>query len=383
MASSIAWIAFGTALVFLAYTYVGYPLLTAVLARVASRPVRQGAIEPTVSFLIAAHNEEKDIAWKIEETLALDYPADRREVIVVSDGSTDRTDAIVESYADRGVKLFRPEGHPGKTESANQAVPTTTGEILIFSDATGHYNRECIRALVRNFADPTVGLVSGRVTYQYGTSETASGFRAYQSFVTAARRSEARFGTQTSVSGSIHAIRRELFRPAPTALSFDMVHPLHVAVAGYRTVYEFDATSEEESREAPEAEFRARVRIAVRAFTFLPYLLARLPRCRHAAYPFQMVSHKVLRWLSPGFLLLLAASSLVLAPTSRIAAALFVAQVVVYLLAAVGWAQRGTGRTSKATAVPLFFATINLAFAVGFVRWARGERFGTWTTERA
>jgi cellulose synthase/poly-beta-1,6-N-acetylglucosamine synthase-like glycosyltransferase len=380
--STAAWALAGGSLLILVHTYVVYPVLTAILARLMPRPIRKEPIEPTVSFLIFAHNEERDIARKLDETLALEYPREKLEIIVVSDGSTDRTDEIATGYSDRGVRLFRTEGHPGKTESANQVAPTTHGEILVSSDATGHYDNASIRSLVRSFADPSVGLVSGRVTYRYGESATASGFHSYQRFVVPTRQNEGRFGTQTSVSGSIHAIRRDLFQPAPGHLSFDAVHPLHAALEGYRAVYEADATSEEESRERAEQEFRARVRMAMEAFSFLPYLLKRLPRCKYRPYIFQVVNSKVLRWLSPFFLIVLLVSTLALAPHSPLALILLVAQALVYAAAALGYLAGERALTNRAIAMPLFFVTINLAFLVGFFRWLRGERVATWRTER-
>lgn len=366
----------------LGYTYAGYPLLVHLLARLRPRPVRRAPFEPSVSFIIAAYNEEKDIARKLENTLELDYPADRLEIVVASDGSTDRTEEIVRTYEDRGVRLFVPEAHRGKTGTANEVVPTTRGEILVFSDATGLYNPESVRAMASNFADSRVGAVTGRVAYSYGESATARGFELYQRYVVPQRQAESRFGTETSVSGSIHAIRRELFVPAPPELSYDMVHPLHVAQAGKRSVYEAEAVSLEEARSEAADEFRSRVRIAVRAFSFVPYLLRGLPRCRDSTFVFQVISHKLLRWMSPVFLALAFLAAAVLALRGGAWLLPLAASLAGLAAAGLGWLASRWGRPGRLVAAPLFFVTINLAYLVGLFRYLRGARLAGWGTAR-
>jgi cellulose synthase/poly-beta-1,6-N-acetylglucosamine synthase-like glycosyltransferase len=371
----------GSALV-LAYAFAGYPILVAALARLRPRAFAPAPIEPRLSLVIAAYNEEAVIEKKLENTLALDYPKDRLEIVVASDGSTDDTHAIVARFAERGVRLFVPEAHLGKTGTANAVAPTLSGEIFVFSDATGMWNPGALRALARNFADPAVGAATGRVLYAYDGSATARGFAVYQKLVVPQRRAESVFGTETSVSGSIHAIRRERFAPSPPELSFDIVHPLHVALAGQRTVYEAEATSLEESRSRPEDEFRSRVRIAVRMWSFVPYLLARLPRCRDPMYVFQVVSHKLLRWLSAPLLVIAALAALVLATRGGVAALPLLAIATGAAAAAAGWAATRLGRGAGPLAAPLVFATLELAYLVGLGRWLRGARMASWKPER-
>ena len=161
MPEVIFWFAVG--IIF--YTYFGYPLLTLLLSLFFNQPVKRGNIEPMVTFLITAYNEEKNIRKKLDNTLALDYPKDKLEIIVASDGSTDQTDTIVKEFPDRGVVLHRVEGRVGKTETQNQTVAIARGEIIIFSDATTEYKKDAIRKLVRNYLDPSIGAVSGRYEY--------------------------------------------------------------------------------------------------------------------------------------------------------------------------------------------------------------------------
>ena len=373
-------------LALVAYTYAGYPLLAALLAALAARPHRTAAIEPSVSLIILAHDEEAAIGAKLENTLALDYPADRLEIVVASDGSTDRTDEIVLGHAPRGVRLVRAPDHPGKTETTNRAVAQTSGEILVFSDATGVYSPGALRALVRSFADPAVGAVSGRVVYDYPQAASAQGFRAYQRLVVWARSAESRWGTETSVSGSICAVRRDAFEPLPRHLDFDMAHPLHVAARGLRTVYEPEAVSREEARSAARSEFDARVRMALFAFGFIPYALSRMrsagPSRNLDLYVFQFFSHKLMRWLAPLWLAFLAVASIALAGRSRIAALALVAQLLLYASAALAYRVRLQGRAAAILGIPLFFVTLHWAFAVGLWRYARGQRAGAWRPER-
>jgi cellulose synthase/poly-beta-1,6-N-acetylglucosamine synthase-like glycosyltransferase len=380
--AEVLWFVLGLSAVFLAYTYAGYPLLAVLLGRIARRPHRPAPIEPKVSLVILAHNEERSIGAKLENALALDYPREKLEVVVGSDGSTDRTDEIVSGFSGSSVRLFRADGRPGKTETTNRVVPTTSGEILIFSDATGKYDSQAIRTLVRHFANPAVGAVSGRVVYSYGRSTLAGGFKAYQRLTFPVRVAESAFGTETSVSGSITALRRELFRPIPADLDFDMAHPLHVAMEGYRTLYDAEAESLEEAREKGTSEFAARVRMAIFAFSFLPYLLRRLGRCKSRIYVFQVLSHKVLRWLSPFFLIAILLTSALLALDSTLALLALLAQVIFYGLAALGWQLQGSMIGTRLLGIPVFFTTINLAFLAGALRWLRGARSHVWKPER-
>lgn len=369
----------------LAATYVAYPLAVVLLARARRpRPPPTPTAElPRVSFIITAFNEADAIGEKLENTRALDWPVDRLEVIVASDGSTDATDAIVEAYPDERVRLVRNELRSGKTATTALAVGAARGEILVMSDATGVYNRDAIRELVAAFADPSVGAVSGRVTYDYGDSETARGFRLYQRWVTAQRRAEQTLHTVTSVSGSIHALRREVFEVVPPYLSYDMVVPALAAMRGQRCAYADGATSREASRTRAREEFDARVRIAVRAYAFLGWLAGELPRVRGRRYLVQLFLHKVLRWFAAELLLLLLVCNALLAVgAGGIWAALLWPHLGLYALA--GLLARFEGGVRFPGSAPLLlFATVHAAYALGFWRWLRGERTAAWLPERA
>lgn len=374
----VFWLAAGLAV----YTLVGYPLLSVVLASIVRREVRKGPITPKVTMIIAAYNEEEAIAKKLQDTLDLDYPADELEIIVASDGSTDRTDEIVQSFADRGVRLYRGPGRQGKTATLNGAVQQATGEILVFSDATGVYNRQSIRALAGNFNDPTIGCVTGRVTYRYGEDSTSKGFKFYQRFAVAVRMAETHFGSQTSVSGSIHAMRRELYRQANPAFSLDVINAMHTVAQGCRVAYEADATSLEESRTCLRDEFRCRIRISVRGTSMIPYVLKQLLRRGRLGYLFQFISHKLLRWWLWFLLAVMLLSSAALMPVSPVYVAAFVAQVLWYGLGLIGMLTIGRRHKIPGVSSVAFFVMANAAMCVGAVKALAGGRMPKWEPVR-
>src|SRR6185503_11404600 len=175
-----AEIIFWIAVVAIAYTYAGYPLLLMLLSKFRGKPVRRREWQPPVTVIIAAYNEERDLARKLENTLGLDYPKEKLEILVTSDCSTDRTDEIVRSFADRGVRLHRQEERHGKTAAQNAAVEKANGEVLLFSDATTQYHRDVLLQLIAPFADNSVGCVTGNVIYAHAADSSVShGTRSY------------------------------------------------------------------------------------------------------------------------------------------------------------------------------------------------------------
>lgn len=378
----VAEIIFWTSIAACAYTLFIYPLLTLLLAAIVRKRVDKGPITPRVSFIIAAYNEEEVIERKIEQTLALDYPAEKLEVVVASDGSTDRTDEIVQSFADRNVRLFRTEGRLGKTATLNQAVGVATGEILIFSDATGIYNEGAVREMVANFNDPSIGCVTGRVTYRYGEDVNSSGFQAYQRIAVAIRRAESRFGSQTSVSGSIHAMRCALYKASPAAFSLDVIDAVHTVCQGYRVVYENDATSLEESRQTLAEEFRCRVRIGVRGTSMVPYVFRQLLGHGRLVYLLQMISHKIFRWWLWFFLAAALVSNLALVGQSLFYTTVAGMQILFYGIAALGIFLSGRGIRLPMVSTASFFVMGNTAMAVGAFKCLAGRRMARWEPAR-
>ena len=206
------------------YTYFGYPLLTLLLSLFLDNAVNKKDIEPTVTFLITAYNEEKNIEKKLQNTLSLDYPRDKLEIMVASDGSTDRTDEIVKKFSYKGVVLHRVEGRVGKTETQNQAVEVAEGDIVIFSDATTTYKNDAIRKIVRNYNDTSIGAVSGRYEYVNPTGAPVGLgtilFWKYENFI---KSRQTRIKTITGCCGCIYSVLRSAYEPLPRTIISDLV----------------------------------------------------------------------------------------------------------------------------------------------------------------
>jgi cellulose synthase/poly-beta-1,6-N-acetylglucosamine synthase-like glycosyltransferase len=364
------------------YAMLLYPLLMLAIAKVVRYRFQKEPITPRVSLIVAAYNEEKSIAEKLENSLALDYPRELLEIIVASDSSDDRTDEIVRSFADRGIKLVRTEGNLGKSATLNEAVRQSTGEILCFSDATGMWSREAIRAMVEHYADPRIGCVSGWVAYHYDRSAAAEGFKVYQRFVMALRRAEASMAAHCNAPGSIHSIRRSAFCPLPAATFGDMVDPYHTAVAGLRTAHEDRAISWEESRVRVGDEWQARKRICLRAWTFLFYALRRFPILRSPAYCFQVVSHKFCRWVVGPLMIPLFVLNALLLREHWIYQVLFGGQIAYYGATLVGLALARRQIRVPGLSGLVFYNSVNFCYLVTLLEFLCGKRVARWRPNR-
>lgn len=274
------------------YVYAGYPLLLAIFARLFSRPVLTAEITPTVTLLIAAYNEEAVIAGKLENCLALDYPAEKLQVLVAADGSTDRTVDIVRSFSSRGVELCYEPARRGKMAAINHAMQAARGEIVVFSDANNYYRRDALRELIRPFADPTVGAVSGAKHIVKGDGQLGEAEGLYWKYESFIKEQEARLWTCTAVAGEIFAIRRELFTPAPEeVINDDFYLALQVIRRGFRVMYAPKAVSLERVSPSAQDEIVRRTRIIAGRYQAMAMSLKLLP-FRQMFVLWQIVSHK-------------------------------------------------------------------------------------------
>jgi len=364
------------------YPYVIYPVVVAALGRLANRTVRRDdAFVPQVTVITAAFNEQAHIGATIDNKLRQDYPPDRLDMIVVSDASADRTDDIVREFAAREprVQLLRNEARAGKTAGLNLAIPRARGEIVVFADANSIYRPDAIAKLVRNFADPQVGYVTGSMRYVSADgSMVGDGCSAYMRYENALRLAETRIGSIVGVDGGVDAIRRDLYRPMRPDQLPDFVAPLTVAEQGFRVIYEPDAVLTEDTLSVQSQEYRMRVRVALRAFWALWDKRALLNPFRFGLYAWQLWSHKLLRYLS--FLPLAAAMALnwLLLPRGGIYALGAAAQVLFAILCVAALAgMRGVGQLSV-TRYCFYFFLLNWASAVAFVRFVRGQKQVLW-----
>lgn len=359
--------------------YVLYPLGVMLWARLRPRPTRVGEDHfPSVTLVIAAYNEERVIAQKLENSLALDYPRDRFEIIVVSDGANDRTPEIVAQYADRGVvSLHRPE-RGGKTAALNRAVAAARGDILVFSDANNDFNPDAIRSLVRHFADASVGGVTGLKQIKPAADRHASaGDGLYWRYESAIKQAESDLGSITGADGEIFAMRKSLYRTIdPRVINDDAELTFSLVGQGYRVLYETAAKSFEYASISITDDFFVKVRMVAGGYqtiarhwrAFLP------PRTRFGA---MFLVHKVLRWTMPIFLVLVFIASALLAHTAFFAV-MFALQCAFYALAFIGWRLHRRGELPMWIYIPFYFTSMNVAAFLGLLRFLKGSQTTAW-----
>lgn len=380
-------IVFWLSVFFLFFVYFGYPIMLGAIA--SFRHVLTKADEthePAVSLIIAAYNEEAVIGEKIENSLKLDYPKDKLEIIVFSDASTDRTDEIVKGYADQGVKLLRIEGRKGKTYCQNEAAKVAQGEILVFSDANSMYEPGAIRKLVRHFADERVGCVSGELRYRDG-EKSVEGERVYWGYEQTIKRLESRISSLVTANGSIYAVRKSLYEPLQADAISDFIEPFKIVGKGYRVIYEPEAIAWETTAKDPKKEFRRRVRIVTRSVHSLlgdRSLLSLLNPVKYGMFSIQLWSHKVLRWLSGLFLLLIFVFNVPLLDQGLIYMIAMVTQAAFYLLALWGFLTEVVlkQRAPKLPHVVYYFLLSCCAMLKGVYNGLRGRAMITWQPSR-
>jgi glycosyltransferase involved in cell wall biosynthesis len=375
---------FGLAAALIAYTYVLFPCLVLLRARVRPRPYRSAPITPSMSVVIAAHNEARAIRAKLDNLLGLDYPPDRLQVVVAADGCDDGTAAIARACEDPRVLVLRLP-RIGKAGAINAAVGAATGEVLVFSDANSRFGRDALRALVAPLADGHVGAVAGDQRYLADGAEApvATGEQRYWDLDRAIKRAESRGGNAISATGAIYAVRRELFRPVPPGVTDDFATSTAVIAQGRRLVFAPGAVAFEPVARSGEDEFERKVRVMTRGLNGVVARRELLDPRRHGFYALQLVSHKVLRRLMALPLALLAVTSAAEARHSRAFRALAVAQGALYAAGAAGLALRGGGRTrSRLLALPAYFCLVNLASLRAVWNLARRRAIDRWEPRR-
>lgn len=374
----LPWL-FWTATFLVVYPYLIYPVLLWLMT-FWRRPAAYGppAEWPEVTLIVCAYNEADVIAAKLDNTLAIDYPAERLQVLVVSDCSDDGTDQIAAAYAGRGVQLHRMPERGGKTAAQNAAAAMAQGQIMVFSDANSMYDPGALKALVQPFAAAEVGCVCGELRYANpegsGAGRGESFYWRYEQFI---KRGESRLCSLVGANGSIYALRRELFDALDPEIISDFIMPIRVWRKGYRVVYASEAAAYERSGERFGDEFRRRTRIIARSLHGLWTEIGVVNPLRHGLFAFEVVSHKLLRWLAPLFLVAaFGASGLLYGQTPY--RELFALQGLFYLLAVGGnLAPHSLGRLGPFY-IPAYFCAINLGALIGLWRFLTGRRYRVW-----
>lgn len=343
MAEIFFWAAF-TCIV---YVYVGYPLLLMLWRKLLRRPVRKQYQELSVSLVIAMHNERKNAEAKIQNCFDLDYPTDKLHVIVSLDAPTDGTDAAVLKYAEQGVDVVYCPVRRGKAEALNCGVAVARGEIVMFADAEQRLERSAVRELVANFADESVGAVSGAlVLLDAQAKEASDGVGLYWRYEKKLRAMESDIHSVPGATGAIYAIRRELFTPLPTGTILDdVVVPMRIVLGGKRAIFDPSARAYGAVTQTPDMEYEKKKRTLTgnyQLFAEMPELLVPW----HNPIFVQLMSHKVGRLIVPYCLAVLFISNLFLLDgLYRVA---LVIQVTWYIMACVGWFVSQRGEVSRA-----------------------------------
>jgi len=371
----------------IAYTYLAFPVLVLLRGRLRPVPLAQAAVpEPSVTIVIAAFNEAGVIGQKVSNLLGLDYPAERLQVIVASDGSDDGTVVAARRAAGddpRVMVLDLPR--TGKAGALNTAAAEATGEILVFSDANSMFAPDAVRALVAPFADPTVGGVAGDQRYlpEGGLSGSASGERGYWDFDRRIKQAESDGGNVISATGAIYAIRRDLFRTVPEGVTDDFATSTGVIEQGARLVFAPDAAAYEPVGGSSSVEYGRKVRVMTRGLNGVVLRRRLLNPRTHGFYAVQLFSHKVLRRLMAVPLLLLWASTLRLARRSPLHALLALAQTGLYGLGAAGLllGRRPLGR-HRVFALPAYFCLVNIASLQALANVVRRRSVNRWEPQR-
>ena len=382
MADFWCWI-FWIASVAIVYPYLIYPVLLLLirpfLFRAASQP--EDDYRPTVSIILAAYNEEDCIREKLENCLALDYPAEKLEILVGSDASEDRTNEIAETFAERGVRLFPYTQRGGKMSVVNRLVSEATGEVCVFSDISELFDRDVILKLTRHFADSQIGAVTGNHIYNEEKSGMGFGTRFYWRFQRLLQSIESRLSTICMCDGTIYAARRAWFvPPINNTINDDVAVPLGIIQQGKRVIFEPEAVARGDVLQQTRRFFRQKIRSQsgkYQNFFRFPRMLFPWPLARFWIY----ISHSVMPVLVPWFLLLaLLTNSLLVIfgggePLYAWALGL---QIAFYFTAALGLLADRMQWYLPLTAIPFYFVTANLGSIFGFFAFIAGAQSAAW-----
>lgn len=366
------------------YIYAGYPIIIYFLSRIFTKTDNQHnklittdkAFFPLVSFLIPAYNEESVIRNKIENTLKLDYPQDKIEIAVASDGSTDATNKIIKSYQKR-IKTFIYNERTGKTNLINETTPKLSGEIIVFSDASAILENDSLKKLIVHFQDMKIGCVSGKYKLKgqdFSTRSRGESFYwKYEAFI---KKQESRFYSILGAHGALYAIRKKLFRKLPPdAINDDYILPMLIIKQGYRAIYENKAIATEIAETSTKGEIKRRKRISAGNFQQL-FILKSLLNPTRGKIAFEFFSHKLLR--SFAFIFMIAFFIINVFLNSPFYRIFFILQIFFYLSGIIGYLIRLKGNKFKFLTIPFYIFLINSASLLGFIEFLKGNKQNKW-----
>lgn len=359
------------------FAYFGYPLVLILVGMLRHVKVNRESIFPPVTMIITAYNEEKRIAEKLENTLAQNYPKDKLQILVASDGSTDSTNQIVMGYADRGIMLLPVAERRGKENAQKEALTHARGDILVFSDVATRLDLGGLKQLVDNFADPAVGCVSSedRLVRKDGKPAGEGLYVRYEMFL---RRLESRVNSLVGLSGSFFAARKEVCRNFSADMQSDFCTLLNSIKLGMRGVCDPDAIGYYLDVSDPGKETDRKIRTILRGLTVFFRHGEMLNVFRYGFFSFQLLCHKLSRWLVPFSMVAALASNLALASDSYFYFALLILQLGFYFVALFVACRLGAPKNIVSKLLSYFLA-VNIAIMVAWWRYLKGERVVMWT----
>jgi cellulose synthase/poly-beta-1,6-N-acetylglucosamine synthase-like glycosyltransferase len=371
-------------LLFIGYAYFGYPLALAILSMVRNDVHRKGDIEPMVSFIIAAFNEERQIEEKIENTLKQGYPTDKFEIIVASDGSTDKTDEIVRSYGPQGIIHIRVPERKGKENAQKCAIDRASGEILIFSDVATILQPKAVSTIVKNFYDNAVGCVSS-IDKFLDKDGRLSGEGTYVKYEMMLRALESKVNTLVGLSGSFFAARRQVCQEWAGNLQSDFNTVLSCVKQGLKGISDPDSIGYYTNIADEKKEFERKIRTVIRGISVFMKSLPLLNPVKYGLFSWQLLSHKLCRWLVPFAMLALLLSNMFLVFTNShpfvVWTSVLILQLFFYLVAAVGSVSK-TLASKSLVKIPSFFVTVNISIFIAWLKYLTGARVVSWEPSR-
>ena len=367
------------------HAYFGYPLLMIALRRVKEcKKINRSKIFPYISVVIPAYNEEASIRSKLENILLSDYPRDKMEIFVTSDASSDRTDNIVKNFEGKGINLYRLKKRGGKIAAYRGILPKLNGEIVVFTDATSMLKKDAISNLISNFSDQTVGCAGGLLLYvNPDKAFVGEGESKYWDYEKRVRLYESELCSLPSVSGTLYAIRKNLYPiDMKDDLADDLIAPIKVFKAGYRTVLAKDAICTEYTTLNVKEDMAKRMRITIQNIRGIIDQLDILNPFKYGLFSLIILSHKVFRLLVPVFLLLLFATSLILSYSSSFFLVILISQVMFYIVGLLGYLLK-QGIKLKIVNAIFYFCLVNFSILLGIIKFFTGEKVKIWEPIRA
>jgi cellulose synthase/poly-beta-1,6-N-acetylglucosamine synthase-like glycosyltransferase len=363
-------------------SYFFYPVTILLYGKIAPIRIKKREITPTISILISAYNEEQDIKNKLENTFSLDYPKEKMEILVGSDGSQDNTAKIVRQFLGKGVSFFDYQVNRGKTAVQNDLVKQSTGEILVFTDAASFLPPHSLKVLVANFADPRIGCVAGMLRFT-GTEEnlTTESQGIYWRYESKLRRIESRIGGLIGVDGPLYAVRRDKYVPLAPNIISDLITPLLVLGQGSNVVLEPEAVVDEVPTIRTQQEFNTRRRITLRGLIGLTACSGLLNPLKHPFLSCQILFHKIIRWLVGPLVALNVIACLLLLPVPPFKQILIM-YCLFFFSAYAGWLLERKGRKIKILTIPYYFCLINAAATMGILDFLRRKDATSWSPVR-